>query len=141
MVFLHCDRPALADGKDRARGAGQRCVDRLPPIIVARGRVLVDGFHRWQAHKKENAAQIQAIDLGDLTDIEILKEAIQRNAAHGHQLSQSDKQKMAGELYDKGVRDEKEIMQILSVSDRSVRRWLIESKAREKEKQKAAAWN
>jgi hypothetical protein len=48
---------------------------------------------------------------------------------------------MAGELYDKGVRDEKEIMQILSVSDRSVRRWLIDSKAREKEKQKAAAWN
>ena len=103
---------------------------------MARGRVLVDGFHRWQAHKKENAAQIQAIDLGDLTDIEILKEAIQRNAAHGHQLSQSDKQKMAGELYDKGVRDEKEIMQILSVSDRSVRRWLIDSKAREKENRK-----
>ena len=108
---------------------------------MARGRVLVDGFHRWQAHIREKSAEISAIDLGNLTDIEILKEAIQRNAAHGHQLSQSDKQKMAGELYDKGVRDEKEIMQILSVSDRSVRRWLIESKTREKEKQKAAAWD
>jgi hypothetical protein len=108
---------------------------------VARGRVLVDGFHRWQAHKKENAAQIQAIDLGDLTDIEILKEAIQRNAAHGHQLSQSDKKKMAGEMYDRGMRDEPEMAAILSISERALRSWLSEPKQRERDNKKAMAWD
>jgi hypothetical protein len=61
-------------------------IDRLPPIVVARGRVLVDGFHRWQAHRREHIATIEAEDLGDLTETEILKESIRRNATHGRQL-------------------------------------------------------
>jgi hypothetical protein len=56
--------------------------------------------------RKENATQIEAIDLGDLLPIEILKESIRRNASHGRQLETSDKRKMAGELYDQGMRDQ-----------------------------------
>ena len=28
-------------------------IDLLPPITLARGAVLVDGYHRWQAHRRE----------------------------------------------------------------------------------------
>jgi ParB-like chromosome segregation protein Spo0J len=108
---------------------------------VARGRVLVDGFHRWQAHKKENAAEIQAIDLGDLLPIEILKESIRRNASHGRQLDTSDKRKMAGELYDQGMRDEAEMAELLSVTDMTLKVYLREAKQKEKEVQKAKAWD
>ena len=83
---------------------------------MARGRVLVDGFHRWQAHKKENAAEIQAIDLGDLLPIEILKESIRRNASHGRQLDTSDKRKMAARLYGEGLRDETEMAELLAIN-------------------------
>ncbi len=68
-------------------------LDRLPPIVVARGCVLVDGFHRWQAHRRENVAEIDAIDLGNLTETEIVKESIQRNSSHGRQLETSDKRR------------------------------------------------
>ena len=108
---------------------------------MARGRVLVDGFHRWQAHKKENAAEIQAIDLGDLLPIEILKESIRRNASHGRQLDTSDKRKMAGELYDQGMRDEAEMAELLSVTDMTLEVYLREAKQKEKEAQILKAWD
>jgi ParB-like chromosome segregation protein Spo0J len=65
-------------------------LENLPPIVVARGGVLVDGYHRWQAHVREGAETIQAEDLGNLTDAEIVRESIKRNATHGQQLSRRD---------------------------------------------------
>jgi hypothetical protein len=56
-------------------------LDKLPPIIIARDGVLVDGYHRWQAHVREGVEQIQAEDLGNLSDAEIMREAITRNAS------------------------------------------------------------
>ena len=103
-------------------------LDRLPPIVVARGRVLVDGFHRWQAHRREGSTQIQVVDLGDLTDIEIRRESITRNAAHGQQLSAKDKQRLAGLLWRdlSESDDDKRVAQIaewLSVSNSSAYAW------------------
>jgi hypothetical protein len=74
-------------------------IDLLPPIIVARGGILVDGYHRWQAHRREGKTEIKASDLGDISDAEILTESIRRNAAHGLQLSRADKQRLAGVLW------------------------------------------
>jgi hypothetical protein len=82
---------------------------------VARGRVLVDGFHRWQAHIREKSAEISAVDLGELADIEILKESIRRNASHGRQLDTNDKRRMADKLYREGVHDNDELMALLSI--------------------------
>src|SRR6266446_5151704 len=61
-------------------------LDLLPPITTARGHLLVDGYHRWQAHVREGRETIRAIDIGNLADIEILKESIRRNSSHGYQL-------------------------------------------------------
>lgn len=70
-------------------------LDQLPPIVVARGGVLVDGYHRWQAHVREDVEDIAAEDLGDLTDAEIIRESVKRNASHGQQLTRADKQRIA----------------------------------------------
>lgn len=125
----------------------REAIDRLPPIVIARGHILVDGFHRWQAHKRENLSEIAAEDLGNLSDVEILRESISRNASHGHQLSQKDKSRLAGELWIKhfasfpnGERIS-EIMQLLSVSQATVERWTKDARKAEKDAQKAKAWD
>lgn len=45
----------------------------------------------WQAHVREGIGFIEAENLGALTDDEILRESVIRNATHGHQLSMPDK--------------------------------------------------
>jgi len=60
----------------------RNAIENLPPIVVARGRIIVDGYHRHQAHKLEGKTTINAVNLGDLTDTEILEEAIKRNSTH-----------------------------------------------------------
>jgi DNA methylase len=121
-------------------------LDRLPPIVVARDGVLVDGFHRWQAHVLEGAADIPYINLGNLTDAEIVRESIQRNASHGQQLSARDKQRLAGILWrdfaglSAGERTT-EIAALLSVSERSVQAWTKDARAAEKAEQQAKAWD
>src|SRR4030095_6531007 len=121
-------------------------IDKLPPIAVARGRVRVDVFHRWQAYRREVLAEISAVDLGNLTDIEIRQESITRNAAHGHQLSKKDKQRLAGILWrdliesSNGKRIE-QIVEWLSVSRDSVERWTKDARAEEEQERHDRAWD
>ena len=121
-------------------------IDKLPPIVVARGRVLVDGFHRWQAHRREGIDKVAATDLGNLTDAEIFNESIRRNATHGHQLSAKDKQNLAGKLWQtlahlsNGERVT-EIGDILAVSERSVQGWTKDARKAEKEATQAKAYD
>lgn len=116
-------------------------IDRLPPIVVARGRVLVDGFHRWQAHKRERLPTLEAIDLGNLSDVEILKESIRRNASHGRQLETSDKKKMAERLYRQGTRDYGEIADLLSIVPDKARQYCSAARQDEKQAQQERAWD
>lgn len=121
-------------------------IDRLPPIAVARGRILVDGFHRWQAHRREGVENIEAEDLGNLADAEILRESIERNAAHGQQLSARDKQRLAGQLWlTLGHLPSSErytdLTSLLSVSERTIQAWTKDARRVEKDEQKARAWD
>ena len=116
-------------------------LDRLPPIVVARGRVLVDGFHRWQAYRREGVDEIQAVDLGDLTDTEILRESVKRNATHGHQLSGKDKAKMADLLWRGGTRDSADLCDLLSITESTLDTYLRDAKRDEKAEQQAKAWD
>lgn len=121
-------------------------IDLLPPIIVARDGVLVDGFHRWQAHQRENVDEIKSINLGNLSDAEILRESILRNAHHGQQLSATDKRKLASRLWrdfvtlTSGERTV-EIAKLLSVSESSVEKWTKDARAAEKKEQQNKAWD
>jgi hypothetical protein len=116
-------------------------IDRLPPIVVARGRVLVDGFHRWQAHKRERLEVIAAEDLGNLTDVEILKESIRRNATHGRQLETSDKRRMADLLYRKGTRDYDELSDLLSIKESTAQEYARDARRDEKQAQQEKVWD
>lgn len=101
----------------------------LPPIEVNQNNELIDGWHRWTAHKKNKAETILATVTKTTSDAHFLELAIERNAAHGLQLSQADKRDMARKIYgstpDK-ERDEtkKRLAKILSVSERTIRGWL-----------------
>ncbi len=70
-------------------------LDQLPPIEVNQNNELIDGFHRWTAHKLAEREEIEAIVTPTASESEFLVLAVQRNAGHGLQMSQSDKRQMA----------------------------------------------
>jgi hypothetical protein len=104
-------------------------LDVLPPIEVNQHGELIDGWHRWTAHRKMEAETISVVVTTTASDAELLEIAIERNAAHGLQLSQSDKRDMTRKIYSSTPdkeRDEtkKRLAKILSVSERTIRNWL-----------------
>ena len=104
-------------------------LDVLPPIEVNQHGILIDGWHRWTAHKKVGLEEIGAVITETGSEAELLELAIVRNNAHGLQLSRRDKQDNARKLYhitpvkDRSTRKD-ELAKILSVSPRTVRNWL-----------------
>jgi ParB-like chromosome segregation protein Spo0J len=101
----------------------------LPPIDINQYCELIDGWHRWTAHKKAGAETILVVVTETKSDAEVLELAIERNATHGLQLSQEDKRNMARSIYNATPEREREakklyLAKILSVSERSVRDWL-----------------
>jgi len=104
-------------------------LDVLPPIEVNQHNELIDGWHRWTAHRKAKAENIRAVVTPTKSEAEFLELAIERNAAHGLQLSQDDKRSMARRIYNVTPEKErdakkKQLAKILSVSERTVRDWL-----------------
>lgn len=116
-------------------------LDKLPPIVVARDGILVDGFHRLQAHKREGVDEIAAQDLGNLSDAEILRESVRRNATHGHQLSVKDKRSMADQLWRSGTREDDDLCEILSITKATLDTYLRDAKRDEKQERQALAWD
>lgn len=101
----------------------------LPPIEINQNHELIDGWHRWTAHKKAEAGSILAIVTKTKGDGELLELAIARNATHGLQLSQQDKRDMARRIYGSTSDKERDAVKkrlatVLSVSERTIRDWL-----------------
>jgi DNA methylase len=118
-------------------------LDRVPPIKIARGGILVDGYHRWQAHRREDLAMVPAIDLGDLSDAEIMAESIRLNADHGVPMTKADKAALAKKLYPSldpatAVRD---LADLLLAGERSVQRWTQEQRAASEIEQREQAYD
>lgn len=115
----------------------------LPPIEVNQQNILIDGWHRWTAHKKIGAQEIRAIITETTSEAQLLELAIQRNNAHGLQLSRTDKQDNARKIYHvTPIKDRQtkkaELAEILSVSPRTVQNWLsrIDKDTKEQQKKK-----
>jgi len=66
-------------------------LDVLPPILVNQRNELIDGYHRWTAHRREKAETIAAVVEETSSDADLLRRAIETNAKHGLQLSRQDK--------------------------------------------------
>lgn len=110
---------------DATIDAYRLALDALPPITVARDGILVDGYHRWQAHVREGVGFIEADDLGELSDEQIFWESVERNARHGKQLLPADKRKIA-ELRYESFQPKSAVAELaahLRVDERTVRRW------------------
>lgn len=119
----------------------QRYADNLevlPPIEVNQHNELIDGFHRWTAHRKMEATEIAVTVTPTASDVEFLMLAIDRNSKHGMQLAETDKRKMAIRLYAAGTGIDKEsIAKTLSVSGRMVNIYLsdVDKQLREERKE------
>jgi predicted transcriptional regulator len=101
----------------------------LPPIEVNQHHELIDGYHRWTAHRKAEAETIAVTVTPTESDVQLLALACERNAKHGLQLSEKDKASMAVRLYHSGAGlDEAAIANALSVSGRMVRSYLSDVK-------------
>lgn len=100
------------------------CIELLPPIEINQRNELIDGYHRWIAHKKMQQAMIKAIVTPTTSDGELDRLMVRRNAEFGIQLSQDDKQRKARQWFQALTDDVAQIASDLSVSERTVRRWL-----------------
>ena len=109
----------------------RQSIDQLPPILISKNNVLIDGYHRIQAHKLEERDEIEAEVFDSEDEKEILLEAIRRNSTHGKQLAIEEKRKLAPRLYLMGV-DRDEIVGLLSVTKRFVDGWTKDIRAKEK---------
>lgn len=103
-------------------------IEVLPPIEINQHNELIDGWHRWTAHKKNNVEEIKVIVTHTNSDEELLELAIIRNAVFGLRLSQDDKKDIATKIYNSTPDKEKDakkayLARILSVSERTVRKW------------------
>ena len=104
-------------------------LDVLPAIEINQNNELIDGWHRWTAHKKVGAATIAVTITHTASDAQLLELAIERNASHGMQLSAKDKQAMARRIYlailppDRNGK-KAHLCKLLSVSERTMTDWL-----------------
>lgn len=101
----------------------------LPPIEVNQHNEIIDGWHRWTAHKKAEAQDISVVVTVTDSDAHLLELAIERNATHGLQLSREDKQAMARRIYhvtpeSKRAEKKRHLAKILSVGESTVQSWL-----------------
>ena len=67
-------------------------VDVLPPIEVNQHNHLIDGRHRLTAYEMAGLEYIPVLVTETQNDGHLLRLACQRNASHGEQLSNADKQ-------------------------------------------------
>lgn len=118
----------------------RQSIDQLPPILISKNNILIDGYHRIQAHKLEELDEIDSDVFDSDDETEILLEAIRRNSSHGKQLSISEKKGLAKRLFTLFKADiakpsdrKKKIEQILSVNVRTIVNWTKDLDKEEKE--------
>lgn len=108
----------------------------LPPVEVNQNNILVDGWHRWTAHRKAGAETIGVVVTQTASEAEVYALAIKRNAAHGLQMNEADKKNAAIRLYAAGTGlDKGAIADVLSVSRRMVNNYVhdVDRQRREEE--------
>ncbi len=107
-------------------------VDELPPIVVNRNMVLIDGFHRMAAYRQVGRTEIPA-EVVDIPDDRVFEEAVRLNSRHGRGLSPEEKIAIAKRLYMSG-KTQTEIADILSVTQQTVSNWVEDIRGQELKK-------
>lgn len=109
-------------------------IEHLPPIEVNQHNELIDGYHRWTAHKKAGANEITASVTETASDAHLQELGIEKNAKHGLQLRRDEKQSIARKLYAaKQVTDKKRLQELLGVGKSALAEWLSDLDRAERE--------
>ena len=74
-------------------------LEPLPPIEINQNNILIDGWHRWTAHKQAGVADLLATVTETTSEAEVFRLAVERNAKHGLQLSAADKRKYVKDVW------------------------------------------
>jgi dethiobiotin synthetase len=98
-----------------------KILEVLPPIIVNKENILIDGKNRLEAHKKEELTDIHCI-VEDIPEEKIFERAVVLNATHGKQLTYSEKRDVARRLYND--KNGNHLVKILSVSESCFNNWI-----------------
>jgi len=97
-----------------------------PPVVDAKSLRIVDGFHRIRAHRRAFGDQIELeVELQRYgSDLEMLQDAISRNAQHGMPLQKQDMTRCIHLLQERDV-SVKKIAVILSTTEQQIQRLQI----------------
>jgi ParB-like chromosome segregation protein Spo0J len=104
-------------------------LDKLPPIIVNKNKLLIDGHHTIFANKEKGVTELDA-EVLDIPDNKVFEESIRRNIQHGKNLTKEDRKKSALILCTKGV-ELKQIADMLAISYSSVVKYTEELRTQE----------
>lgn len=142
VVFRKDLYPRIQHNQEKAQEYAQN-IGSLPPIEVNQHNELIDGFHRWTAHKLNGLDDISVIVTQTASDNELLELAITRNNAHGLQMSQPDKKKIGIRLYSAASMEERGAMKdrlpkLLSVSSSVFYAWVADIDSAEIEERNRA---
>lgn len=119
--------------QERIRGYADN-VDNLPAIVIDQDNNILDGFHRYHAHKLAERHEIKCIVKQAETDKERYLLAVSMNAGHGLGLTTAELKHNAIELYRLNATD-REIAEAIKRSEATVHAYIKEEKAAWKAKQ------
>ena len=132
IVFREDLYPRLKPNPAKIQEYSQN-IDVLPPIEINQTNILIDGYHRWKAHETVGIEEIPCIIIQTVSEQELLMLAVRKNATAGQQLTQSEKKKYAIQWWN--VLPEKEIIQTLSISERTFRDFTKDKRKQVEEEQ------
>ncbi|MDE2634953.1 MAG: ParB/RepB/Spo0J family partition protein [Chloroflexota bacterium] len=113
-------------------------VDNLPPILIDEKNRVLDGVHRFHAHKLAGKTEIRVNVVKADSRREALAYAIKYNARHGQRLTTDELKHSAINLFHAGATDAF-IAKTISRSQKTVSNYLREAKAHLKDEAKTLA--
>jgi len=101
----------------------------LPKIIINQDNILIDGAHRLHANKLANQKEIECEIIKTTDDDDLFLKAVELNAKHGYQMTQSEKKKSVIKFYEKIMKgksksfDVKRLKETFSIPDSTFSEW------------------
>jgi ParB-like chromosome segregation protein Spo0J len=116
-------------------------VELLPPVEINQNNELIDGYHRWTAHRKINVESIKVQVTKTKSDADLLALAYERNASFGISITLEEKKTGAIKMYADGTgRTEEEIAKLLHVKTATVLKYLADTKKANKRQRNRRIW-
>jgi hypothetical protein len=141
VVFRKDLYPRIEHNQAKAQEYSEN-IEHLPPIEVNQHKELIDGFHRWTAHKLAGVDEIEATETQTESDNQLLEFAIERNNDHGLQMSMKDKKELSQRLYtacpiEKRGPMKDRLPKLMSVAYSTIQGWLSDIDGSEIERRNA----